>query len=127
MNEVRRNGTRTALAALIAGFLVSHGALAAQAVTDGETVSRTVDIRGLDLASTAGAQRAYDEITAAAEKICAGPTKSLRGVARAKARHDYVEPCVSEAVHEALAEIEARTGIDVTQVIAKGEGLVATR
>jgi len=59
----RTNVLRAGVAALIAGLVVSQGALAESSV-NAETVHRAIDLRALNLSSPAGAQEAYKRIAA---------------------------------------------------------------
>lgn len=115
MNAARRNKLSTGVAALIAGLLASHVALADPPALVYETVARTIDVRGLDLASPLGAQQAYRQIAAVAKSICRGASPSYRGVARVKQQQEYAR-CFDQAVEGALARVTERTGVDLERV-----------
>ena len=69
----RTNGLRAGVAALIAGLVVSQGALAESRINS-ETVHRAIDVRALNLSSPAGAREAYTRIAEAAQSICSSPS-----------------------------------------------------
>jgi len=125
----RTNGLRAGVAALIAGFAVSHGALADSGVNV-QTVHRAIDISALNLSSPAGAQEAYKRIAEAAQSICSS-TSGEKGVARVTDQRERVEPCFDAAVKGALDQIAKTTGIDLRQVAkldpANHDRLVAGR
>ncbi len=114
MDFGRTNGRRAGIAALIAGLVVSQGALA-DGRLNAETSSRTIDVGALNLSSHAGAQEAYKRIAAAALSICS-PTNGLQGVARLKEQRETVQPCFDAAVKGALDHVTKTTGINLTQV-----------
>ena len=126
----RTNGLRAGVAALIAGFAVSQGALAAEPGINAETVHRTIDVRALNLSSPAGAQEAYKLIAAAAQSICSS-TSGEKGVAGLKDQRERVQPCFDAAVRGALEQVAKATGIDLKQVAeldpANRDRLVAGR
>ena len=115
MNLGRTNGLRAGIVALIAGLVVSQGALA-----DGrlhtETQSRTIDVGSLNLSSPAGAQEAYKRIAATALRICSATVNGGQGVARMKVQRETVQPCFDAAVKGALDQVAKTTGIDLVQV-----------
>ena len=111
----RTNGLRAGVAALIAGFVVSQGALAGPSI-DTETVHRTVDIGALNLSSQAGAQAAYRLIAAAAQSICSATIGGEKGVALVRARHERFQPCFDAAVNGALERVAETTGVDLKRV-----------
>lgn len=118
MNEGRVKSVRTRVVAAIAVLACAPAALASQAGDRGihfEDVSRTIDISGLDVSSQAGAQRLYRQITTAAHRICFSSVNAYRGVLRVQqtqlARH-----CFDDAVEGALADVTAKTGVDLAQV-----------
>jgi len=110
----RKNGLRTGIAALIAGFVVSQGALADPSV-NAETVYRAIDLRALNLSSPAGAQEAYKRIAEAAQSICSS-TSGEKGVARVTDQRERVQPCFDAAVKGALDQVAKTTGIDLREV-----------
>jgi UrcA family protein len=110
----RTNRLRAGVAALIAGFVVSQGALA-EPGSNAETVHRTIDVRALNLSSPAGAQEAYKLIAAAARSICSTPS-GAKGVDSVKDQRERVQPCVEAAVKGALEQITKATGIDLVRV-----------
>ena len=112
----RTNGLRAGVAALIAGLVVSQGALAESRI-NAETVNRTIDLRALNLSSPAGAQQAYKLIAAAAQSICSSTTGE-KGVARLKNERERVQPCFDAAVNGALEQVARTTGIDLKRVAA---------
>ncbi|HEY8520578.1 MAG TPA: UrcA family protein [Gammaproteobacteria bacterium] len=130
MFVARELTSRLGTAALIASAFVAQAALAeAKAPAAGapaETVTRTVDLRGYDLSSPAGAQRALAGIHDAAESVCGSRWGSYAGVAAAVRRREQVQRCIDQAVTDALTEINARTGVDIAQT-AKSADLVAER
>jgi len=117
MNAGRRKGLRVGVVALIAGLGLSQATLADPAKRDiyAESVSRTIDISGLDLTSQAGAERLYREIALTARRICSGTSKAYKGVARARERRN-AQRCFDEAVNGAFAQVTERTGIDLERV-----------
>ncbi len=115
MNIGRTNGLRAGIAALIAGIVVSQGALA-DGRSNVDTFSRTIDVGSLNLASQAGAQEAYRRIADAALHICSTTMNGLVGVARLKEQRETVQPCFDAAVKGALEQVTKTTGIDLTQV-----------
>jgi len=121
---------RAGVAALIAGLVVSQGALAESSV-DAETVHQAVDLRAFNLSSPAGAQEAYRRIAAAARSICSSPVNGQKGVARARIEREHVQPCVYAAVNGALEQVAKTTGIDLERVAeldpANRDRLVAGR
>ena len=125
----RTNGLRAGVAALIAGFAVSQGALADSGV-DTQTVHRAIDISALNLSSPAGAQEAYKRIAEAAQSICSS-TSGEKGVARVTDQRERVQPCFDAAVKGALEQVTKTTGIDLRQVAeldpANRDRLVAGR
>jgi len=125
----RTNGLRAGVAALIAGLVVSQGALAESRI-NAETVHRTIDLRALNLSSPAGAQQAYRMIAAAARSICSSNTGE-KGVARLRTERERVQPCFDAAVNGALGQVASATGIDLKRVAAldpaNGDRLVAGR
>ena len=126
----RKNGLRVGVAALIAGFAVSHGALAEPGI-DAETVHRAIDVRALNLSSPAGAEEAYKRIAEAAQSICSSTISGEKGVARVKDQRERVEPCYDAAVRGALEQVAKATGIDLKRVAelnrANRDRLVAGR
>ena len=113
----RTNGLRAGVAAaLIAGLVVSQGALAESRI-NAETVHQAIDLRALNLSSPAGAQEAYRLIAAAARSACASTTGE-KGVARVKNERERVQPCVDAAVNGALEQVARTTGIDIKRVAA---------
>jgi UrcA family protein len=126
----RTNGLRAGVAALIAGFVVSQGALA-EPGGNAETVHRAIDLRAFNLSSPAGAQEAYKLIAAAAQNICASTINAEKGVARVKDQREHVQPCFDSAVRGALEQVARATGIDLKRVAeldpANRGGLVAGR
>lgn len=130
MSMERTNGVRAGVAALIAGFAVSHGALADPGIS-AETVHRAIDVRALNLSSPAGAQEAYKLIAEAAQSICSSTTSGEKGVARVKDQRERVQPCVDAAVNGALQQVAKATGIDLKRVAeldpANRDRLVAGR
>jgi UrcA family protein len=114
MATERTNGLRAGIAALIAGFVVSQGALADPRV-NAETLHRTIDIRAFNLSSRAGAQEAYKLIAEAAQSICSS-TGGDKGVARVTDQRERVQPCFDAAVNGALEQIAKATGIDLKRV-----------
>jgi UrcA family protein len=126
----RTNGLRAGVAALIAGFVVSQAALADPGI-NAETVHRAIDLRALNLSSPAGAQEAYNRITAAAQNICSSTINGAKGVARVKDQRELVRPCFDSAVRGALEQVASATGIDLKRVAeldpANRGGLVAGR
>jgi len=129
MATERTNGLRAGVAALIAGLVVSQGALA-ESKTNAETVHRAIDVRALNLSSPAGAQAAYKLIAEAAQNICSSQSGE-KGVARVKDERERVQPCFDAAVNSALEQITKATGIDIKRVAAldpaNRDGLVAGR
>lgn len=115
MNAGRKIGSRTGVGALIAGVLLAQAALAAPPVVT-EPVSRTIDARGLDLSSPAGAEQAYRRITRTAKSICRGTHRTDKGVANGKQQREHEQRCFEQAVRGALAEVAERTGIDLEEV-----------
>jgi UrcA family protein len=115
MNSGRTNGLRAGIAALIAGLVVSQGALAGDKL-NAETQSRTIDVASLNLSSPAGAQAAYTRFAAAALSICSTTLNGVQGVARMKEQRDVVQPCFEAAVKGALDQVRRSTGIDLAQV-----------
>lgn len=127
MNFGRTNGLRTGIAALIAGLVVSQGALADRWVNT-ETLSRTIDVSALNLSSQAGAQEAYKRIAEAARSICSTTISGEKGVARLKDQRDYVQPCFDAAVKGALDQVVKTTGVDLEKVAGLDrDSLVAGR
>jgi|KBSMisStandDraft_5_1062788.scaffolds.fasta_scaffold114782_2 UrcA family protein len=126
----RTNVLRAGVAALIAGLVVSRGALAESSV-NAETVHRAIDLRALNLSSPAGAQEAYKRIAAAAQSICAPTTSGQKGVARVKIDRELVQPCFVAAVNGALEQVAKATGVDLKRVAeldpANRDRLVAGR
>ena len=118
MNAGRRKGLRVGVVALIAGLGLSQATLAdpAQREMNFESVTRAIDISGLDLTTQAGAERLYRQIAVTAKKICWSTSKAHKGVTRAKQEHDYARRCFDEAVNGALAQVEKRTGVDLERV-----------
>lgn len=120
-------------AALTASLLFAQAALADPAPRDMgvEFVTRTIDIRGLDLSSQAGARLLYRRIAETARGICWAPSKSLKGVARVRQQHEYARRCFDEAVDGALAQVAEKTGVDLERVAGSDRfdyaGLVAWR
>lgn len=130
MNTGRWYGLRVAVVTLIAGLMVSQAALA-DLTKEVESVTRTIDISGLDLSSQAGAERLYREIAVTAKEICwRGTSHAHRGVLRKQERDD-ARRCFDEAVNGALAQVTERTGIDLERVAGSDRfdhaGLVAWR
>jgi UrcA family protein len=115
MNSGRTNGLRAGTAALIAGLVVSQGALADGRLNT-ETQSQTINVASLNLSSHAGAQEAYRRIADAALRICSTTLNGVQGVARQKEQRDTVQPCFDAAVKGALDQVTKSTGIDLTQV-----------
>ena len=117
MNAERRNGLSVALVTLIAGLGISDATLADPADRDThvETVTRTIDIGGLDLSSRVGAERLYREIALTAKRLCWRKSSVHKGLERAKQLHDS-RRCFDEAVNGALAQVMERTGIDLARV-----------
>ena len=127
MYRGRKNGLRIGIAALIAGLVISQGALADPGLNT-ETQSRTIDVSALNLSSQAGAQEAYRRINAAALSVCTTSISSERGVAGLKYQREYVQPCVEAAVKSALDQVVKTTGIDLEKVAGSNRGsLVAGR
>lgn len=125
--NLKLNGLRTGIAALIVGLVVSQGALADRGLNT-ETVSRTIDVSALNLSSQAGAQEAYKRITTAALGICSKSISGERGVARVKAQREFVRPCVEAAVKGALDQVVKTTGIDLEKIAGSNhDRLVAER
>jgi len=126
----RKNGLRTGVAALIAGFVVSQAAFAEPGI-DAETVHRAIDVRALNLSSPAGAQEAYKRIAEAAQSICSSTISSEKGVARVKDQRERAQPCFDAAVRSALDQVTKATGIDLKKVAeldpANRDRLVAGR
>ncbi|HEX6997241.1 MAG TPA: UrcA family protein [Gammaproteobacteria bacterium] len=122
----RGNKSRLVLAALIAGSFVTQAALADVPAPLVEVVTRTVDLRGYDLSSPAGAQQALARISSAAESICGAKRRAYGGVAAARRNEEHARRCVEQAVSDALARITATTGIDVARV-ADSAAFVAER
>lgn len=116
MNAGRSNHVRGSVVALIAGLVLAQPVLADPPEQHYESVTRTIDISGLDLSSQAGAERLYRQIARTAKDICWSTSKAHKGVARARERHDFARRCFDEAVSEALAEVTERTGIDLERV-----------
>ena len=112
----RTNGLRAGVAALIAGLVVSQGALAESRINS-ETVHRAIDVRALNLSSPAGAREAYTRIAEAAQSICASKSGE-KGVARVTDQRERVQPCFDTAVKGALEQVTKTTGIDLRQVAA---------
>jgi UrcA family protein len=125
----RTNVLRAGVAALIAGLVVSQGALADPGI-DSETVHRAIDVRAFNLSSPAGAQEAYKRIAQAAQSICSSRTGE-KGVARVTDERERVQPCFDAAVKSALDQITKATGIDLRRVAeldsANRDRLVAGR
>jgi UrcA family protein len=112
----RTNGLRAGVAALIAGLVVSQGAVAESRINS-ETVHRAIDLRALNLSSPAGAQEAYKLIAQAAQSICSSRSGE-KGVARVTDQRERVQPCFNAAVNGALEQITKATGIDLKRVAA---------
>ena len=115
MDFGRTNGRRAGIAALIAGLVVSQGAMADGRLNT-ETQSKTIDVASLNLSSQAGAQAAYKRIAAAAFNICSTTLNGVQGVARQKEQRETVQPCFDAAVKGALDHVTKTTGINLTQV-----------
>jgi UrcA family protein len=115
MDFGRTNGRRAGIAALIAGLVVSQGALADGRLNT-ETLSQTINVASLNLSSPAGAQEAYKRIAAAALSICSTTLNGVQGVARQKEQRETVQPCFDAAVKGALDQVAKATGINLTQV-----------
>ncbi len=115
MHLGRTNGLRTGVAALIAGLVVSQGALADRWLND-EALTRTIDVRPLNLSSQAGAQEAYRRIAEAAQSICSATVSGEKGVAHLKDQREYVQPCVAAAIKGALDQVAKAAGIDLEKV-----------
>jgi UrcA family protein len=130
MATERTKVLRAGVAALIAGLVVSQGALAESSV-NAETVHRSIDLRPLNLSSPAGAQEAYKRIAAAAQSVCSSTMSGQKGVARAKIEREQVQACVYAAVNGALEQVAKATGIDIKRVAeldpANRSALVAGR
>ncbi|HEX6999136.1 MAG TPA: UrcA family protein [Gammaproteobacteria bacterium] len=108
-------------AALVASLVLSQAAFAAGRQSSHgfvtEPVTRTIDVRGLALTSPEGAARLYRQIVAAANRICRHSSSRVSaGVARTKVLHSFVEPCIADAVGDALAQYTAATGRNLEQV-----------
>src|SRR5690606_16956655 len=118
MNAGRRKGLRVGVAALVAALGLSQATLADPAQRDisFESVTRSIDISGLDLTTQTGAERLYRQIAVTAKKICWSTSRAHRGVTRVKQDHDYARRCFDDAVNGALAQVEERTGVDLEQV-----------
>jgi len=115
MDFGQTNGRRAGIAALIAGLVVSQGALADGRLNT-ETQTRTIDVASLNLSSQAGAEVAYKRIAAAALSICSTTLNGVQGVARQKEQRETVQPCFDAAVKGALDQVTKTTGINLTQV-----------
>ena len=131
MTAERRNGLRVGVVTLIAGLVLSQAAIADPHEGDLESITRRIDISGLDLSTQAGAERLFGDIARTARNICMGGMKGQRGVVRARERRDQARRCFDEAVNGALAQVAEQTGIDLERV-AKSDrfdyaGLVAWR
>ena len=113
----RTNGLRAGVAALIAGFVVSQGAIA-EPGSNTETVHQTIDVSALNLSSPAGAREAYTRIATAAQSICSATMSGQKGVARVRIERDLVQPCFHAAVNGALEQVAKATGIDLKRVAA---------
>jgi UrcA family protein len=123
----RTNGLRTGIAALIAGLVISQGALADRGLPT-DTRIQTIDVSALNLSSRAGAQEAYRRITQAARRVCSPTMGSQHGVDRVKDQRERVQPCFNAAVKGALEQVEKATGIDLAKVAgADRDSLVAGR
>lgn len=112
MDAGRGKRLRVGATVLIASALFAQATLADP--PDRVSVSRKIDISGLDLESQVGAQRLYRLIATTAKKICLNDLG--KGVVRAKHRYGHARRCFDEAVDVALAEVEARTGVDLVEV-----------
>jgi UrcA family protein len=115
MDFGQTNGRRAGIAALIAGLVVSQGALADGRLNTA-TLTQTIDVASLNLSSQAGAQEAYKRIAAAAMNICSTTMNGVQGVARLKEQRETVQPCFDAAVKGALDQVTKTTGINLTQV-----------
>ncbi len=115
MNAEGRNRLRVGAAVLIASALFTQAAFAQSPERDlrFESVSRTIDITGLDLSSRPGAERLYRQIARSAREIC--QTDIGKGVSRVK-HDDQARRCFDEAVDSALAQVVEKTGVDLEQV-----------
>jgi UrcA family protein len=109
------NGRRAGIAALVAGLVVSQGALAAGGL-ETTTQSKTINVASLNLSSQAGAEVAYKRIAATAMSICSKTLDGLQGVDRLKEQRQTVQPCFDAAVKDALDQVTRSTGINLTQV-----------
>lgn len=133
MNAGRVMGLRVGAGALIGVLLCAQPALADPAVRDdgGETVTRSIDISGLDLSSRAGAERLYREIAQTARSICWDEARGILGVERRRQQQEHARQCFDEAVDGALAQVAAKTGVDLERVVESDRfdyaGLVAWR
>lgn len=119
MNAGRRNRLRVGVTMLIASAVFTHATFAQSPEQDArfESVSRTIDIEGLDLSSLPEAGRLYRRITSNAREICRTESRVGKGVARAN--HDSeARRCFNEAVDGALAEVVEKTGVDLEQAAA---------
>lgn len=111
---------RAGAGVLIASMLFAQASLAEAPPRDVsiESVSRTIDITGLDVSSEAGAERLYRQIARSARNICWEGSQIGKGVARVKLGYGQARRCFNEAVDAALADVAEKTGVDLEIVAA---------
>lgn len=118
MNPRLRNSLQAGAALLVVSLMFSQASFAQSLDRDARlmTVTRTIDITGLDLSSQAGARRLYMQIVSTAKGICWGTSRAQKGLARIKENREQARRCMDEAVGGALAQVTTRTGVDLARV-----------
>ena len=132
MKAGRLNGWSVGFTALAASLLCSYAQAAGPAEDPYiESTSRSIVITGLDLSTQAGAQRLYRDIARTAWSICLGTSRAHRGLARVREQKTQARRCFDEAVDGALAQVMAKSGVDLERVAGADRfdhaGLVAWR
>ncbi len=132
MKSGRVDGWRAGIAVLAASLLCSYAQAEGPAQDPGiESATRTIVITGLDISSQAGAQRLYRDIARTAWSICLGTSRAHKGLARVREQNEQARRCFDDAVDGALAQVTAKTGVDLERVAGSNRfdqaGLVAWR
>jgi UrcA family protein len=117
--NTQRHTTRLATLALSGLLLLASQAALAQNgdhAHDAQTVSKAIDVRDVDLTTTQGARWLYRRIVSAATAICVGSVQRRGGVRWFTAQANDARRCFDESVNDALARVNAATGLNIEQL-----------
>jgi UrcA family protein len=98
-------------------LLVSQSALSQEGgQSDKAEVIGTIDVRDVDLSTAQGARWLYRQIVSTAKTVCWNSLERRGGVQWFNTQASDARRCFDESVNNALARVNAATGLDIERL-----------